>query len=92
MPTPIQFDAMIQSAEDLILCHPLHQNLILGSESGLYVDAFILDENDDNLNQPTHKKTPIVKPCVAVNLEWNHPMWFIIELGDADKGFLTLVA
>jgi hypothetical protein len=90
MPTPIRFYTVIKSAEDLILCHAGHHNLILGSESGLYVDAFILDDNDDSLNQPIHKKTPIVG--IAMNPEWNHPMGFIIEFGDADKGFLTLVA
>ena len=89
MPTPIRFYTVIKSAEDLILCP---HDLILGPESGLHVDVFILDDNDDNLNQPTHQKTPIVKPGVAMNPEWNHPMGFIIEFGDADKGFLTLVA
>ncbi|GMY21672.1 protein SRC2-like [Fagus crenata] len=88
MPTPIRFYTFIKSAEDLAFCHPVHQNLILGSDSGLYVDVFILDENDDSL--PTHKKTPIVG--VAINPKWNHPMGFIIEFGDADQGFLTLVA
>ena len=90
MPTPIQFYTVIKSAEDLILCHAGHHNLILGYESRLYVDAFILDDNDDSLNQPTHKKTPIVR--IAMNPEWNHPMGFIIEFGDTDKGFLTLIA